>query len=553
MPYLIIGIILILALFAISVSNRHGISALVLFIVLGMMFGAVGLDFDDYGFTDSYATVALMVIIFYGGFGTNWNMAKPVVKQAIVLSSLGVVVTALLTGAFIHLVLRIDLLEAMLIGSVIGSTDYASVSNILRSKNLNLRYNTASMLELESGSNDPAAFTMTMVFLSLLLGSSVSVPVLIISQMAIGIVIGVASSLAIGWMLRRIPIRADGLNAVFMAAAMLITYASATLMSGNGFLALYILGVYLGNMEFRGKRDVVFFFDGLSEIMQIGLFFIMGLLSTFSGFIRTFPMALAIMLFMTLIARPITVYGLMAPFRLKRNQLNIISIAGIRGAAAIAFAIIAINSGSRLSVDIFHVVFGVCLLSSLIQGYLMPPLAERWDMIDPSDSVLKTFNYYADKAEIGFLQTRIHKGSGLIGRKVKDLNLVFDFIVAKIERAGQTIVPRGHIALQEKDLVVLGGEVHFDETGQDLIEFTIPPGHEWENKPIIDLKLAADRLIIMVQRANSKIIVPVGDTVLLAGDKVIMIRIDHSVDFPRPEETIDPQSVRVGELDQPFE
>ena len=359
MPYLIIGIILILALFAIGVSNRHGISALVLFIVLGMMFGAVGLDFDDYGFTDSYATVALMVIIFYGGFGTNWNMAKPVVKQAIVLSSLGVVVTALLTGAFIHLVLRIDLLEAMLIGSVIGSTDYASVSNILRSKNLNLRYNTASMLELESGSNDPAAFTMTMVFLSLLLGSSVSVQVLIISQMAIGIVIGVASALAIGWMLRRIPIRADGLNAVFMAAAMLIAYASATLMSGNGFLALYILGVYLGNMEFRGKRDVVFFFDGLSEIMQIGLFFIMGLLSTFSGFIRTFPMALAIMLFMTLIARPITVYGLMAPFRLKRNQLNIISIAGIRGAAAIAFAIIAINSGSRLSVDIFHVVFGV--------------------------------------------------------------------------------------------------------------------------------------------------------------------------------------------------
>jgi cell volume regulation protein A len=535
MPYLLVGVILILALFAISVSNRHGIPALLLFIVLGMGFGALGIEFNDFAFADHFATVALMVIMFYGGFGTNWNMTKPVAKEAIVLSSLGVVATAFLTGLFAHYVLGMKMVEALLIGSIVGSTDYASVSNILRSKNLNLKYHSASLLELESGSNDPTAYTMTMVFLSVLLGSDLSIPILILSQVLIGILFGAVFALGTGKLLKTIPLRADGLNAVFMAAAMLLTYASTSLMGGNGYLALYILGIYLGNMEFRGKRDVVFFFDGFAEIMQIGLFFILGLLSNVSDFLSTFPMALVVMVFMTLIARPLSVYALMLPFRLRSDQLKIISLAGIRGAAAIAFAIIAVNSGASFSVDVYHVVFGICVLSSFVQGYLMPPMSKKWDMLDPHDTVLQTFNYYMDKAEIGFLETRIHPDSTLVGRKVSELNLTFDFIVAKIERDGQTVVPRGHVTLQEDDLVILGGEVHFDESGQDLIEFTIPAGHPWENQQIMDLKLESDRLIIMVQRKDTDIIVPVGETLLLKGDKVIMIKIDHPLDFPKEE------------------
>jgi len=139
-----------------------------------------------------------MVIMFYGGFGTNWKMGKPVAKEAIVLSSLGVITTALMTGLFCHYVLGFKLLEGMLIGSIVGSTDYASVSNILRSKNLNLKYNTASLLELESGSNDPTAFTMTMVFLSAIIGTKLSVPVLILSQVVLGIVMGCIFSFVIG-------------------------------------------------------------------------------------------------------------------------------------------------------------------------------------------------------------------------------------------------------------------------------------------------------------------------------------------------------------------
>ena len=536
MNYLIIGFIFILALFAIRFSNKYGVPSLLLFIVLGMSFGAIGIEFENFVIADQFATIALMVIMFYGGFGTNWNMAKPVAKESTILSSLGVVVTAVVTGLFAYFVLGFELLEGMLIGSIVGSTDYASVSNVLRSKNLNLKYNSASLLELESGSNDPAAYTMTMVFLSIIIGTNVSIPILILSQIAFGIAVGAIFAFVIGKLLTHLTLGADGLYAVFMAAAMLITYGAADSLGGNGYLAIYILGIYLGNMEFKGKRDIIFFFDGFTEIMQISMFFILGLLSNLTSFIQTFPIALAIMLFLMLIARPIAVYGLMFPFKLKKNQLNLVSFAGIRGAAAIAFAIMAVNSDAIISEDIYHIVFGICVLSALIQGSLMPYAAKRWDMLDPHDTVLKTFNYYQSKAEIGFLETKIHSDSGLVGSKVKDLNLTFDFIVAKIERDGETIVPRGHIVLKENDLIILGGERHFDQSGENLIESVIPKGHKWENKQIKDLNLPPNRLIIMIQRNTHDIIVPVGDTRILKNDKVVMIEVEHTLEFPRVEE-----------------
>ena len=533
MQYLIIGVILILALLAIRLSNKHGIPALLLFIVLGMGFGVLGLKFENFEFADGLATVALMVIMFYGGFGTNWNMARPVAREAIILSSLGVVTTALLTGLFCHFVLGFSMLEGMLIGSIVGSTDYASVSNILRSKNLNLKYNSASLLELESGSNDPTAYTMTMVFLSIIMGTELSIPVLILSQVALGLLVGFVFAWLFGKYLRSMSAQADGLSAVLMAAAMLITYAVTSLLGGNGYLALYILGIRLGNMEFRDKREVVFFFDGFSEIMQIALFFVLGLLSDFNKFLHAFPVALAIMLFMTILARPLSVWGLMLPFKLKRNQLNMLSLAGIRGAAAIAFAILVINSKVPFSIDIYHIVFGICVLSSLVQGSLMPPASRKLDMLDPNDTVLNTFNYYQDKAEVGFLETQIHPGSDLVGKQVKDLRLEFDFIVAKIERDGHTVVPRGHVVLQENDRIVLGGERHFDQTGHDLTEFTIPHGHKFTNQTVKDLALPSDTLIVMVQRRGGEIIVPLGDTQLMEGDKVILLKVEQAENSKR--------------------
>lgn len=523
MDLLVITIILLLALIAIRLSHRSGIPALLLFIIIGMGFNLVGYEFSNYEISEKISTLCLIVIMFYGGFGTNTKMAKPVIGKAVILSSIGVVLTAVLTGLFCHFVLKFDLMESLLLGSIVGSTDYASVSSILVSKKLNLKYNTASLLEIESGSNDPTAYTMTIVFMSVLLGSNVSIPSIIFKQIVFGIVLGLVSGFLIIKLMEKIKFTADGLLSVFIASAMLGIYSIATKIDGNGFLALYICGIYLGNKEFIGKRDVIFFYDGVTQLVEIGLFFILGLLSDPKALIAVLPIAFIIMLFMFFIARPLSVFSLMLPYKMNKNQLLLISVAGLRGAAAIAFAIMVVNSDLKMSVDIYHIVFGICLFSSFIQGFLMPILAKKWNMIKENDTVLKTFNYYQDKSALGFIQTELKAGSKWIGKSLKSMDTNFDFIVVKIERNGTTIVPNGDTILKEGDIIVLGGESHFDYTGQDLMEITLSNEHKWINKKISDLDLPKGKLIIMLQSKGKDVVVPMGDTVLKEGDKVVIL------------------------------
>ena len=524
MNTLIITGVLLLALVAIRISNQSGLPALLLFLGLGMISSLLGLNFHNYPLADTIATIALMVIMFYGGFGTNWSMGKSVARESILLSTLGVVVTALVTGAFCHYVLGFNLLESMLLGSVIGSTDYASVSNILVSKNLNLKYNTASLLELESGSNDPTAYTMTMVFLAILLGREVSIPLLIFKQVVLGAGLGFGVGYACIELLKKFKFNEDGLFVVFIAAIMFGVYGLASKMEGNGFLALYITGMILGNHEYIGKKEVVFFYDGLSHLVQIMLFFLLGALSNVTAIIHALPLGLAIMVFMFILARPLSVWTLMSPFKLKKNQKALISIAGIRGAAAIAFAIMAINTGVNFQIDLFHIVFAVCLFSLLIQGSLMGFATKKLQMFDPNDTVLKTFNFYQDKSKLGFIQTRIKKNSMLVGMKIKDLKMVFNLIIAKIEREGKTIIPRGNTVLEEGDLLVLGGESHFDHSGQSLREIRLSDSHPWTGKKIKNLEISQDELIVMLQTAQGHVMVPGGETVLQTNDRVIVIQ-----------------------------
>lgn len=522
MVLLVIAFILIIALIAIKISDRLGIPSLLLFLLLGVSFNFMGVEFDNFEVADQFASLALLFIIFYGGFGTNWTMSKPVAKEAITLSSLGVVATALLTGFFAYLFLGFNLIEAMLLGSIVGSTDYASVASILKSRNLNLKYNTASLLELESGSNDPTAFTMVTVFLTIMLGQSVSIPLMIIQQVGFGIAMGFLLGFILIKLLEYIQF-GEGYVTIFIVAFTLITYALTNQIGGNGYLAAYIFGIYIGNQEFIGKREVIFFNDGLTNVMQIGLFFVLGLLSNPRSIIEMLPISIVIMLFMTLIARPVSVYGLMWPFKLKGKQMAVISVAGLRGAAAIAFAIVVVNAQPPLTEDIFHIVFDICLLSSLIQGTLLPIVSKKLHMLDPSDTVLRTFNQYQDKSEIGFFKTTIDENSDLVGTFVNELNLEFDFIVAKIIRDNQTIIPRGHVRLQEDDTVILCGEQYFDESGEDLVEFTIGPFHSWLDKTIQSLNLPKDSIIVVIQRADGTILIPQGATTIQLNDTVVAI------------------------------
>ncbi len=523
MTLLLTSLVLFLAIFAIRFSKKSGVPALLLFILLGMIFNRAGFHMENFAFAEQFTTVALMIIMFQGGFSTNWKMVKPVAAPALVFSSLGVVATALLTGLFCHLALGWDLLPGMLIGSVVGSTDYASVSNILRSKNLNLKYNTAPLLELESGSNDPFAYTMTMIFLSLMLGDKVNIPLMIILQVGLGLLMGFVLALGFYYIIKKFNLASEGLFLIFVVASSLLVYALTTALRGNGYLAIYIYGLYLGNKSFKGKRETIFFYEGVGDLMQIALFFMLGLLSSWDLLLESLPAALAIMLFMFLVARPLAIYGLAIPFKLQPKQKLLISLAGLRGAAAIAFAIIATNSGVSAGRDIYNTVFGICVISTAIQGFLMPQAAEKLDMLDPNDTVLRNFNDYQDRQELGFIKTRLAPGSPWIGEQVQDIQLTFDIIVAKISRQGKVVVPKGNTVLQADDVIVLGGESYFDPKGHELVEFTINAKHPYVGKQIKDLELQPDELIVMVQRQSGELVVPQGDTVIKPGDVLTTI------------------------------
>lgn len=530
MILLIVSIILFLAIFAIKFSNRSGVPSLLLFIVLGILFNQFGYGMDNFVFADKFATVSLMIIMFQGGFSTNWNMSKPVAAPAIMLSSLGVVVTAILTGFFCHYLLGWDLLPGMLVGSIVSSTDYASVSNILRSKNLNLKYHTASLLELESGSNDPFAYTMTMVFLSIMLGKSTNIFLLIVLQVAVGLAMGFALAYLFYWLITKNNLVQDGLLVLYIVATSILVYALTSVLHGNGFLAVYIYGIFLGNKSFKGKKEAVFFYDGFGDLIQIWLFFMLGLLSDLKLFIEFLPMAAAIMFFMFLVARPLAVYLLTIPFKLQNNQKLIISFAGLRGAAAIAFAIIATNTGVQIGSDIYNTVFGICVLSSAIQGFLMPPATRKLKMLDPSDTVLRTFNDYQDKSDLGFLRVEIDDKSRWIGAQVKELNLTFNIIIAKIMRDGKAIVPRGETIIHEGDVIVLAGEEYFDPTGHDLVEFTVCSEHAFVGKQLRDLNISDNHLIVMIRRKTGELVVPQGDTQILEGDTLVSMLHDGKPD-----------------------
>ena len=528
---LFIAVSFILALFAIRFSHRYGIPSLLLFFILGIGAGYI-IDFQNFDFMEHYASFALFIIMFYGGYGTKLAMGLPVLKPAVLLSSLGVVITALVTGLFAHYVLGFSMVESMLFGSVIGSTDYASVSSVLQSKNLNLKNNSAPLLELESGSNDPTAYTMTMIFLSILLGSDMSIPLLVVQQIGLALLFGYVMTRVFFIIIERVNFQKEGLFTIFVFTMALGTYSLTGVLNGNGYLAVYLFGILIGNREYMGKREVVFFFDGLTEIMQISLFFLIGFLSDITKLIQWLPLGAVVTVFMLFIARPVAVFGIMPFFKSTFKQNIVLCWSGLRGAAAIAFAIMVVNSGANIEGDIFHAVFAVCIVSSLIQGSLLPWVVKKTGMLDPDDTVLKTFNYYQDRSPIGFLETKVFDKE-LIGLPVKDLNLTFDFIVAKLVRDGKTIVPHGETVLEKGDIVVIGGKSHFDEVGRDLQEFTIREHHPWASKRIMDLDLKPSELILMLERDNN-ILVPSGQTVVCAGDKIVYTEDRHEL-FERRE------------------
>ena len=538
---LLVAVIIIVCVVFRRVSGKLGFPMLLAFMLLGMVFGSDGLfkiEFSDYKTAEQVGSFALIFIIFYGGFGTKWSEARPVAAKAVLLSTLGVLLTSAVTGLFCVFVLGFDVIDGFLIGSMIGSTDAASVFSILRSKRLSLKHNTASLLELESGSNDPASYMLTVIMLALK-GSGVSageVVYMVFAQIVYAVAIAAALSFATLWLLRKSKISSAGFDSVFILGVAMLSYALPAIIGGNGYLSAYIVGIVLGNSKsISNKKALVNFFDGITGLMQICLFFLLGLLSFPSIIPQVFLQALLVFLCLTLISRPAAVFAIMTPFRSSVRQQLLVSWTGLRGAASIVFAVMAI---SRLTSDgmdasagqqLFHIVFVVVLLSILFQGSLIPLVSRKLDMIDKEGNVMKTFTDYADEVPVQFIRCNITKGHPWQNRTLSDLkrDLPPDILLVLIIRGEDKIVPRGQTMLEEGDVAVVSARSMGGVEGINLTEKYIEKNDEWVNKSIADInKDDKNRLFILIKRGE-KVVIPKGGTIVMAGDVLVISNADE--------------------------
>ena len=388
---ILVALVLIMCIAADKFSGRFGMPALILFIGIGMLFGCdgiAGIEFDNFTMTEYICNIALGFIMFYGGFNTKWKTARPVAVKAVLLSTCGVILTAAFTMLFCYFVLRFPIAESFLVGAVLSATDAASVFAILRRKKLNLKDGVASLLEIESGSNDPIAYMLTVIGIYILNGDNlIKVPYVIFAQIVYGVLIGIGLAVAAIYVLTRTDIIVNGLDTIFILAVVLLGLGLSQLVGGNEFLCIYLFGILLGNSRIRNKGNIVPFFDGVTTLAQIVIFFMLGLLSYPHRFLTIIPISIAIAVFLTFIARPAVVFAILKPFKCSVRQCLLVSWAGLRGASSIVFSIVIMAGGSVMSKDLFNIVFMISLLSVAIQGTLLPAVSRRLDMIDETSDV----------------------------------------------------------------------------------------------------------------------------------------------------------------------
>lgn len=523
---LLVAAVILLCLSLNKMSNKLGIPMLLAYILLGMMFGTDGIlkiPFDNFTIAEQICTVSLIFIMFYGGFGTNWKQAKPVAGKAVLLSTVGVILTAVTTGAFCHFILKMDFCESMLIGSVISSTDAASVFSILRSRRLNLKNNTASMLEVESGSNDPCSYMLTVIILTIMSGelSGFSLVVMIFSQITFGILVGVVVALAAAFILKKVNFATDGFDTIFVFSMALVSYAGASMINGNGYLAAYIAGIILGNTPLHHKKSLVHFFDGITGLMQMLIFFLLGLLAYPSQLPKILPIALAIAVFLTFVARPVSVFAILMPFRCPVKQQLLVSWAGLRGAASIVFAIMATVSPAYTKNDLFHIVIFIVLFSISIQGTLLRLVAKKLDMIDENGNVMKTFSDYSDEMPVEFVKISIKAGHPWENRRIKDLTSLPDLLLVLILRGEERIIPNGNTVVLAGDKIVLSALSPEENLGICLTEIPIEKDSKWIGKPLSRIKLGEEKLVLVLKR-NEKVVIPNGNTVIRENDVLVI-------------------------------
>lgn len=527
---LLSGIVIILSVFLHKLSMRMGIPVLLAFLLLGIAFGTDGIvkiDFQNFELSESVCSFGLIFIMFSGGFGTSWKEARFVAKEAVLLSSLGVVFTALFVAAFSVFVLHVDFAWGLLLGSVIGSTDAASVFSILRSRRLSLKDRTASLLEFESGSNDPMAYMMTLLSLSLIQGNveASGIVLMLFLQIGLGLLVGAVIAFLSLYCINTVEIPTDGFELIFVLGAVLLSYALSSAIGGNGYLAVYLTGIILGNRKIKQKKELVQFFDALTGVMQMLLFFLLGLLSTPSKLPGVVLQGLAIFLFLTFVARPLAVFSLMHFFRASRRKKLLLSFSGLRGAASIVFAILAVETVGRGDY-IYHLVFFIVLLSILFQGSLLPKVAEKLDMIDWEGDVMKTFTDYTEEKEVQFIEFIVPSGHNWAGQQIKDILMPPETLVILLERDGRKELPNGDTEILQGDRVVIASAKPSVGSDLEIVELQVDEDSIYAKKMIAEIPRDESERVMLIERGE-EILIPRGDTLIAIGDILVMYRLKH--------------------------
>lgn len=528
---IICSLVLLICITSTKILYKFGVPILLIFIVLGMLFGSdgiVGIYFDNYELASDICSIELIFIMFYGGFGTNWKMAKPIAVQSILMSSLGVVITAGLTGLFSSIVFKTSLLEGLLIGAVIASTDAAAVFAILRSQKLNLKGSIASILEIESGSNDPFAYMLTIIILGLMSNQGYgSIVPMLLNQIIVGILASIVLAKLSVYLLRNVMFEIEGFYPIFITAIAILAYSLSEYFGGNGYLSVYITGIIIGNSKIPHKKSIFQFFDGVSWLMQILLFFLLGLLAFPSQIPSVMFKGISISIFMILIARPIATFSILSWFKVPIKEQLFISWVGIRGAASIVFAIFAVTYDVHINYDIFHIIFFIALFSVSVQGTLIPKVARKLDLIDDDQSVLKTFNDYKENKSTKLIEFTISENSPIANKSIMDSNIPEDILVVMIKRKGDVLVPNGSTVILPGDTLVLSGntlanfEYYKEGKSTNLVEISVNSDSSIANKSIKDSNINKDILIVMIKR-NDKVIVPNGNTVIKPKDILVV-------------------------------
>ena len=547
------GLIIAFCLFINRLTDKFKVPSLLLFIGIGMVAGVllrpVFGNVTDYDMGNVICSICLVLVIFYGGFGTNFKEARPVAGRALLLSFAGTAFTAGLVGVAVWLIFRllpfvpsIGWVESMLVGSVISSTDAASVFNILRSRRLNLKYHTSSLLEMESGSNDPTSYMLTVVFTAVLAAqyglegaaamNAGEIVGMLAAQVGFGALFGAAFGFLAVYILKKIPFNMGQGGTVFVLAIALLAYAVPSVLpglwAGNGYLAVYICGIMLGNARIPQKRDCVRFFDALTGVAQMMIFFLLGFLATPEWLIRPEVLIPALLIFaaMTFLARPAVVAGLLGPFRAPLGQLGVVSWAGLRGVASIVFAIYAISvlGDGALPYDLFSIVFCIVIISISLQGSLLPAVSRKFRMLGDSEDVLRTFTDYQDETSVSFVKVVVGETHPWAGKHLRECVMPREFLVVLILRGEEVVVPSGKTIVHPGDLLVTAAPEFENRDDFGMFEEYLGEDHPWVGKTVRETELPHGTLIAMIKRGGGTVI-PYGATELKAGDTLVCIKL----------------------------